>query len=118
MNEPASVSLTPTELYLRSIALSLETLCFDVKAPALRRQYKDYVGFDWASIGAIVIGKHGAYVIEVEWNHHRYVARRGDEKSKFGKAIWFSRGQAGEGDADKSWERLITFKDYFTPSRG
>lgn len=91
---------------LRSVAKSLALLASQVPAPNYRRNYDSYKDFPWNTIAARIVGKQGEAVVEVEWNGHRFVARRSQVGDKKGKAIWFSR-KVSEG-----WQRLITFKDY------
>jgi hypothetical protein len=91
---------------LKSIAKSLALLASSVKPPNYRRKLADLMDFPWNTIAARIVGKNGAFVTEVEWNNHRFVARKSTPNDKKGEAVWYSR-KVGD-----SWERLITFKDY------
>lgn len=69
-----------------------------------------YAAFDWASIGAEVTGRDRDGVTRVDWFGRTFTRRGGD--GKFGKAIWFSRYTGETESGQKTYARLITFKDY------
>lgn len=70
-----------------------------------------YAGFDWAAIGAEVTGRDRDGVTRVDW-FGRTFTRRAGGGGKFGKAIWFSRFTGETESGQKTYARLITFKDY------
>lgn len=76
--------------------------------PNYRRPLADFAGFDWQSIGAIIIKQDQDGPAEIQCGHFRYTRRSGS--GKFGKAIWFSRC-IGQNEQGKLYARLITFKD-------
>lgn len=69
-----------------------------------------YANFDWAGIGAEVIGRDRQGVSRVNWFGKMFTRRSG--AGKFGQAIWFSRCTGEDESGRKVYARLITFKDY------
>lgn len=69
-----------------------------------------YASFDWASIGAEVTGQDRQGVSRVDWFGRTFTRRAGD--GKFGQAIWFSRYTGETESGQKTYARLVTFKDY------
>src|SRR5215510_4350280 len=97
-----AASLEGVELHLRQIAISSNP------APNYQRPLSEYPGFDWSSIGAIVLNRDGDGATAVEWNGQ--VFTRWSPSNKFQEAVWFSRHLGQDADGNKRYARLITFR--------
>lgn len=69
-----------------------------------------YAGFDWARIGAEVVASDRQGAARVDWFGRTFTRRSG--AGKFGQAIWFSRFTGEDESGQKTYARLVTFKDY------
>lgn len=67
-----------------------------------------FPGFNWESIGAVVMERDSDGVATVSWAGHTYIRRA--PQNKFGDAIWFSRCTGKAPDGAPQYARLITFK--------
>lgn len=85
------------------------TLAAQGNQPNYRHPLNAYFSFDWSSIGATVMKEDDQGSTEVLWNNYLWTRRYGD--GKFGRAIWFSRGDGRDDEGNPKYARLITFKD-------
>ncbi len=94
---------------LERIAASLERLApTSPPAPNYQKTLDEFRGFDWATIGAIIVQSDSSGAAIVEWNGQQFTRR--SPTNKFGEAIWFSRSVGKDDDGTTRYERLITFR--------
>ena len=96
---------------LEAIALTLQTIRQQLMAdhvPNYQYDLAAFKGFNWESIGAVVMERDPHGVATVSWAGHTYTRRA--PQNKFGDAIWFSRCTGKAADGAPQYARLITFK--------
>lgn len=89
--------------------LNLLTMAAQDGRPNYRHPLKAYFTFDWSLIGATVMQEDDQGPTELLWNNYLWTRRYGS--GRYGRAIWFPRGDGKDGDGKPQYARLITFKD-------
>jgi hypothetical protein len=95
---------------LERIAQALDTLArVDTQtAPNYIKPLDAYRGFDWAGIGASVVGQDVDGPTHLEWGGALWTRR--SPSNKYDPAIWFSRPAGRDEEGNIKYLRLITFK--------
>lgn len=68
----------------------------------------EYVGFDWATIGATVVNSDNDGPTHLEWGG--FIWTRRSPSNKFAPAIWYSRASGKDEEGNNNYLKLITFK--------
>ena len=76
--------------------------------PSYQYDLSAFQGFDWESIGALVMERDRFGVAAVSWAGHTYIRR--SPQNKFGEAKEFSRCTGKDENGENAYQRLITFK--------
>lgn len=79
-------------------------------SPSYRRRLREFSGFNWLSIGAVVVAEDEEGPVEVEWNNHRFDRTIGNSYGS--DFIIFSRPRPEWSQQNKVYFTLIRFADY------
>lgn len=98
---------------LLRIAAALEAQQAANEEEILTFPLSQYRGFDWSSIGAVILQQDADGVSVIRTSGGRVCKRRSNDK--FGEDIWFSHGNGKDPDGTPKYRKVVEFKTVKAP---
>lgn len=98
---------------LLRIAAALEAQQAASEEEVLTFPLSQYRGFDWSSIGAVILQQDADGVSVIRTSGGRVCKRRSNDK--FGEDIWFSHGNGKDPDGTPKYRKVVEFKTVKAP---
>lgn len=98
---------------LLRIASALEAQQAASEEEVLTFPLSQYRGFDWSSIGAVILQQDADGVSVIRTSGGRVCKRRSNDK--FGEDIWFSHGNGKDPDGTPKYRKVVEFKTVKPP---